>query len=53
MVRPDGLRVPPATNEEATAFLEERGWDTEAVRADHYKIGDEYVDEVMMATRLG
>ena len=43
----------PATNKEATAFLEERGWDTEAVRADHYKIGDDYVDEVMMATRLG
>ncbi len=43
----------PATNGTAIAFLEHRGWDTEAVRADHYKIGDDYVDEVMMAKRLG
>ncbi|PSP41591.1 GNAT family N-acetyltransferase [Halobacteriales archaeon QH_10_70_21] len=42
----------PATNEDAIQFLEERGWDTEAVREDHYKIGDDYVDEVMMAKGL-
>ncbi|WP_254837681.1 GNAT family N-acetyltransferase [Natronomonas marina] len=43
----------PSTNGEAIEFLEERGWDTEAVREDHYKIGAEYVDEVMLAKRLG
>ena len=42
----------PSINDDAIAFLEGRGWDTEAVREDHYKIGDDYVDEVMMATRL-
>ncbi|MFW5939296.1 MAG: N-acetyltransferase family protein [Halolamina sp.] len=39
----------PATNERAISFLEDHGWETEAVRADHYRIDDEYVDEVMMA----
>jgi ribosomal protein S18 acetylase RimI-like enzyme len=39
----------PTTNDEAVAFLEARGWDTEGVRKDHYSIGDEYVDEVMLA----
>lgn len=39
----------PATNEAAIAFLEANGWGTEAIRSDHYRIGDEYVDEVMMA----
>jgi L-amino acid N-acyltransferase YncA len=39
----------PATNERAIAFLEEHGWETEAVREQHYHIGDDYVDEVMMA----
>mgnify|MGYP000085333738 CR=1 FL=1 len=42
----------PSTNETAIGFLESRGWETEAVREDHYKLGDEYVDEVMMATDL-
>ncbi len=42
----------PATNEEAIAFLEEQGWETEAVREDHYKINGHYTDEVMMAIRL-
>ncbi len=42
----------PATNEEAISFLKDHGWETEAVREDHYKIDDEYVDEVMMAVRL-
>ncbi|WP_435194123.1 GNAT family N-acetyltransferase [Natronomonas sp. EA1] len=41
----------PATNERAIAFLEDHGWETEAVREDHYRIGDDYVDEVMMAVR--
>jgi ribosomal protein S18 acetylase RimI-like enzyme len=39
----------PSTNEGAIKFLEGRGWETEAVRERHYKIDDEYVDEVMMA----
>ena len=42
----------PATNDRAIEFLESRGWETEAVREDHYRIDDEYVDEVMMAKRL-
>lgn len=39
----------PSTNEEAIAFLRDRGWETEAVREKHYKLGGEYIDEVMMA----
>ena len=39
----------PATNERAIGFLEDHGWETEAVREQHYRIGDDYVDEVMMA----
>ncbi|WP_336034990.1 GNAT family N-acetyltransferase [Halobacterium yunchengense] len=42
----------PASNEDAIAFLEAHGWETEATRADHYKLGDEYVEEVMLAVRL-
>ena len=42
----------PASNEGAIEFLEAHGWETEAVRERHYRIGDEYVDEVMMAKRL-
>jgi len=42
----------PATNEAAIAFLKERGWQEEARRKDHYKINDESVDEVMMATEV-
>ncbi|SNZ12786.1 L-amino acid N-acyltransferase YncA [Natronoarchaeum philippinense] len=42
----------PATNDAAIDFLETHGWETEAVREDHYKIDDEYVDEVMMAVEL-
>jgi len=41
----------PTTNESAIAFLESAGWETEAIREDHYKIDGEYVDEVMMAYR--
>lgn len=39
----------PATNEEAIEFLEDNGWETEATRPDHYLVGGESVDEVMMA----
>jgi ribosomal protein S18 acetylase RimI-like enzyme len=39
----------PTTNDEALDFLENRGWETEGVRKDHYTIGDRYVDEVMLA----
>jgi ribosomal protein S18 acetylase RimI-like enzyme len=42
----------PSTNEGAIAFLEEHGWVTEAVRHDHYRVDDEYADEVMMAVEL-
>ncbi len=42
----------PATNEAAIEFLEGQGWETEAVREDHYRIDGEYVDEVMMDVRL-
>jgi ribosomal protein S18 acetylase RimI-like enzyme len=42
----------PETNETAIDFLEAHGWQTEAVREDHYRIDDEYVDEVMLATFL-
>ena len=42
----------PSTNEEAIAFLESHGWETEAVREDHYKLNGDYVDEVMMAVEL-
>jgi ribosomal protein S18 acetylase RimI-like enzyme len=42
----------PATNEGAIEFLEDHGWETEAVREDHYKLDDRYVDEVMMAVEL-
>ncbi|MFB6269862.1 MAG: N-acetyltransferase family protein, partial [Halobacterium sp.] len=42
----------PASNEDAIAFLEEHGWAVEARRSDHYKLGDEYVDEVMLDVRL-
>lgn len=39
----------PTTNDRALAFLENHGWETEGVRKDHYTIGDEHVDEVMLA----
>ncbi len=42
----------PSTNEDAIAFLEHHGWETEAVREDHYKLNGHYVDEVMMALEL-
>lgn len=42
----------PSTNEGAVEFLQEHGWEIEAVREGHYKIDGEYVDEVMMAVSL-
>jgi ribosomal protein S18 acetylase RimI-like enzyme len=42
----------PSSNEDAIEFLEHHGWETEAVRKDHYKIGEEYLDEVMLANVL-
>lgn len=42
----------PMTNERAIEFLDAHGWETEAIRRDHYTIGDEYIDEVMIAYRF-
>lgn len=42
----------PATNEQAISFLQDHGWEEEARREGHYKIDDEYVDEVMLARHL-
>ena len=42
----------PSTNEEAIEFFEARGWRTEAIREDHYKLEEEFIDEVMMAIDL-
>jgi GNAT superfamily N-acetyltransferase len=42
----------PATNESAIQFLEDNGWEVEAVRPAHYTIDGDHVDEVMVATRV-
>ncbi|WP_254272452.1 GNAT family N-acetyltransferase [Haloarcula marina] len=42
----------PAVNERALAFLESHGWHTEGIRRNHYTLGDDTVDEVMMARTL-
>jgi RimJ/RimL family protein N-acetyltransferase len=42
----------PATNRAGIEFLEDHGWNTEAIRRDHYRIDGEFVDEVMMALVL-
>lgn len=42
----------PSSNQEAIDFLKAHGWETEAVREDHYKINGNYADEVMMAKSL-
>ncbi|QIO20995.1 GNAT family N-acetyltransferase [Haloarcula sp. JP-L23] len=39
----------PAVSENALSFLEAHGWHTEGIRRNHYTVGDEEVDEVMMA----
>ncbi|QLD85179.1 GNAT family N-acetyltransferase [Natronomonas halophila] len=42
----------PSTNIPGIEFLEDHGWDTEAIRRNHYRIDGEFVDEVMMAYRM-
>jgi ribosomal protein S18 acetylase RimI-like enzyme len=42
----------PASNEAAIEFLRAHGWETEAVRENHYKYDGEYIDEAMLATWL-
>jgi ribosomal protein S18 acetylase RimI-like enzyme len=42
----------PASNEGAIDFLASRGFETEAVREDHYKIAGRYIDELLMAKEL-
>ena len=42
----------PSTNESAIEFLKEHDWHEEARRQDHYKMGGDYVDEVMMEIDL-
>ncbi|WP_254764319.1 GNAT family N-acetyltransferase [Natrinema marinum] len=42
----------PVVNDTALEFLTAHGWDTEAIRKDHYTIDGEHVDEVMMAYEL-
>lgn len=42
----------PASNQSAIEFLEANGWAVEAIREHHYKIDDEYVDEVMLGVEL-
>ena len=42
----------PSVNRNACEFLQHYGWEVEAIRENHYKIDDEYVDEVMMAVEL-
>lgn len=43
----------PATNEHALDFLASHDWATEGVRKKHYTLGDDLVDEVMMAYTIG
>ena len=42
----------PSSNEGAIEFLERHGWEVEAVRENHYKLDDEYVDEVMLSKEI-
>ena len=42
----------PSTNERAIEFLETHNWEIEAVREGHYRIDEEYVDEIMMSVSL-
>lgn len=42
----------PASNQVAARFLEANGWETEAIRKDHYKLEGEYVAEQMFAKRI-
>jgi hypothetical protein len=38
------------TNDRAIEFLTDHGWDTEAIRRDHYTIDGKTIDEVMLST---
>lgn len=42
----------PATNQKAAEFLEDHGFETEAIRKDHYMIDEEFTAELMMARSL-
>ncbi|WP_238477504.1 GNAT family N-acetyltransferase [Natranaeroarchaeum sulfidigenes] len=42
----------PASNQAAIDFLENNGWEVEAIREGHYKIDGEYIDEVMLGIEL-
>jgi ribosomal protein S18 acetylase RimI-like enzyme len=42
----------PMTNDRAITFLTDHGWDTEAIRRNHYTIDGEQVDEVMLSTTM-
>ncbi|MFC6718328.1 GNAT family N-acetyltransferase [Natrialbaceae archaeon GCM10025810] len=42
----------PIVNDRALEFLTNHGWNTEAIRREHYTIDGEYVDEVTMAYEL-
>ncbi|MFB6142806.1 MAG: N-acetyltransferase family protein [Halorientalis sp.] len=42
----------PSSNEQGIAFLRDHGWEEAARREDHYKLGGEYIDEVMMEIDL-
>ncbi len=42
----------PASNHAALEFLKANGWEVEAIRERHYKIDDEYVDEIMLGIEL-
>lgn len=42
----------PATNRGAVSFLEAHGWTVEATHERHYRIDDEFVDEVQLAVWL-
>jgi ribosomal protein S18 acetylase RimI-like enzyme len=42
----------PATNERAISFLESEAWEREATHKNHYRIDEEYVDEVLLAAWL-
>ncbi|ACV48238.1 MULTISPECIES: GNAT family N-acetyltransferase [Halomicrobium] len=42
----------PMTNDRAIEFLTDHGWNTEAIRRNHYTIDDEQVDEVMLSTTI-
>jgi len=42
----------PSANETAIEWLEDHGWEVEAVREDHYTLAGEHMDEVMMAYHM-